>query len=82
MGNGTPEEARAWVEYCNGDASTEYGAMRAANGYEEPHNVKTWFVGNEQYGNWQVGHVDAETYAAIATSNSRAPCAPPTQNSR
>ncbi len=63
MGNGTPEEARAWVEYCNGDASTEYGALRAANGFEEPHNVKTWFVGNEQYGNWQVGHVDAETYA-------------------
>ncbi len=63
MGNGSPEEARAWVEYCNGDSSTEYGAMRAANGYAEPHDVKVWFVGNEQYGNWQVGHVDAETYA-------------------
>ena len=72
MGNGTPEEARAWVEYCNGDASTEYGAMRAANGYEEPHNVKTWFVGNEQYGNWQVGHVDAETYAASYIKFARA----------
>ena len=63
MGDGSPEEARAWVEYCNGDSSTEYGAMRAANGYAEPHGVKVWFVGNEQYGNWQVGHVDAETYA-------------------
>jgi len=63
MGNGSPEEARAWVEYCNGDSATEYGAMRAANGYAEPHNVKVWFVGNEQYGNWQVGHVDADTYA-------------------
>ncbi len=72
MGNGTPEEARAWVEYCNGDASTEYGAMRAANGYEEPHDVKVWFVGNEQYGNWQVGHVDAETYAASYIEFARA----------
>ncbi len=63
MGDGSPEEARAWVEYCNGDSLTEYGAMRAANGYPEPHDVKVWFVGNEQYGNWQVGHVDAETYA-------------------
>ncbi|RMF81588.1 MAG: hypothetical protein D6737_04610 [Chloroflexi bacterium] len=63
MGNGTPEEAAAWVEYCNGDASTTYGAMRIENGYIEPHNVKVWFVGNEQFGNWQVGHVDAETYA-------------------
>ena len=72
MGNGTLEEARAWVEYCNGDASTEYGAMRAANGYEEPHDVKVWFVGNEQYGNWQVGHVDAETYAASYIEFARA----------
>ena len=63
MGNGTAEEAAAWVEYCNGGADTTYGAMRAANGYPEPHNVRVWFVGNEQYGNWQVGHVDAETYA-------------------
>lgn len=63
MGDGTPEEARAWIEYCNGDAKCQYGAMRAENGFEEPHDVKVWFVGNEQFGNWQVGHVDAETYA-------------------
>ena len=72
MGNGTPEEARAWVEYCNGETSTKYGAIRAANGYEEPHDVKVWFVGNEQYGNWQVGHVDAETYAASYIKFARA----------
>lgn len=63
MGNGTADEAAAWVEYCNGDASTEYGARRAANGHPEPYNVRVWFVGNEQFGNWQVGHCDAETYA-------------------
>lgn len=63
MGNGTVEEAAAWVEYCNGDESTKYGALRVQNGYPEKHNVKVWFVGNEQFGNWQVGHVDAETYA-------------------
>lgn len=63
MGNGTVEEARAWVEYCNGDETTPYGKKRNAHGYETPHNVNVWFVGNEQFGNWQVGHVDAETYA-------------------
>ncbi|MEM9951408.1 MAG: alpha-L-arabinofuranosidase C-terminal domain-containing protein [Chloroflexota bacterium] len=63
MGTGTSEEARAWVEYCNGGVDTEYGAMRASNGHPEPYHIKTWFVGNEQFGNWQVGHVDAETYA-------------------
>jgi alpha-L-arabinofuranosidase len=63
MGNGTLAEAAAWVEYCNGAAHTRYGALRAENGHAEPYNVTTWFVGNEQFGNWQVGHVDAETYA-------------------
>lgn len=63
MGTGTAEEAAAWVEYCNGDVNTEYGALRAQHGYEQPHDVRVWFVGNEQYGNWQVGHCDPETYA-------------------
>ncbi|NWF67535.1 MAG: hypothetical protein HXY40_00475 [Chloroflexi bacterium] len=63
MGTGTAEEAAAWVEYCNGGAETRYGALRAANDHPEPFAVKTWFVGNEQFGNWQVGHCDAETYA-------------------
>ena len=62
MGDGTAEEARAWVEYCNGAPTTPYGALRAANGCHTPHNVQVWFVGNEQFGNWQVGHVDAATY--------------------
>ncbi len=72
MGDGTVEEAKAWVEYCNGDASTHYGAMRVANGYASPHNVKVWYVGNEQFGNWQVGHVDAETYARMYLEFARA----------
>jgi alpha-N-arabinofuranosidase len=72
MGNGTVEESAAWVEYCNGDTNTKYGAMRAENGHPEPFNVKTWFVGNEQFGNWQKGHCDAETYARRYLEFSRA----------
>ncbi|HYE64411.1 MAG TPA: alpha-L-arabinofuranosidase C-terminal domain-containing protein [Pyrinomonadaceae bacterium] len=59
----TPEEAAAWVEYCNGSPKTRYGAMRAANGHTEPYNVKYWEIGNEIWGNWVRGHSDAETYA-------------------
>ena len=62
-GNGTPEEAAAWVEYCNGPVTSKYGAMRAANGHPDPYDVIYWGVGNETYGNWQVGHTDAETFA-------------------
>ncbi len=59
----TVEEAAAWVEYCNGPATSKYGAMRAANGYPAPFGVKFWEIGNEIWGDWVRGHSDAETYA-------------------
>ena len=59
----TVAEAAAWVEYCNGPATSKYGAMRAANGHPTPFGVKFWEVGNEIWGDWVRGHSDAETYA-------------------
>jgi alpha-L-arabinofuranosidase len=59
----TVEEAAAWVEYCNGPATSKYGAMRAANGHPVPFAVKFWEVGNEIWGSWVRGHSNAETYA-------------------
>jgi len=59
----TVEEAAAWVEYCNGPATSKYGAMRTANGHPAPFGVKLWEVGNEIWGDWVRGHSDAETYA-------------------
>ena len=59
----TASEAAAWVEYCNGPATSKYGAMRAANGHATPFGVKYWEVGNEIWGDWVRGHSDAETYA-------------------
>lgn len=56
-------EAAAWVEYCNGAATSKYGAMRAANGHPEPYGVKLWEIGNEIWGDWVRGHSDADTYA-------------------
>ncbi len=41
------EEAQHWVEYCNGPATSEWGAVRAANGLAEPYNVKYWEISNE-----------------------------------
>ena len=62
-GDGTPEEAAEWLEYCNGSTDTKYGAMRAENGHPEPHNVVYWEIGNELYGGWQIGHCTPEEYA-------------------
>ena len=49
FGTGTPEEAAAWVAYCNRD--------RAA-----PRPVRWWSVGNETYGWWELGHCSATEY--------------------
>jgi len=62
-GDGTPEEAAEWLEYCNGGLDTKYGAMRAENGHPDPYNIVYWEIGNEIYGNWQIGHCTPEEYA-------------------
>ncbi|MGE5611549.1 MAG: alpha-L-arabinofuranosidase C-terminal domain-containing protein [Bacillota bacterium] len=54
-GDGTPEEAARWIEYCNGPVTSPMGAKRAANGHPEPYNVRHWEVGNELWGRWQNG---------------------------
>lgn len=59
----TAEEAAAWVQYCNGDAQSEYGRIRAANGNPESFHVQYWEIGNEIWGDWVRGHSDATTYA-------------------
>ena len=63
IGNGTPEEAAAWVEYVNGPADSHWGARRAADGHPEPYDVRLWEVGNEIYGVWQTGHCGPEENA-------------------
>jgi len=59
----TVEEAAAWVEYCNGPATSRYGRLRARHGQSEPYNIKLWEIGNEIWGSWVRGHSDAQTYA-------------------
>ena len=50
----SPEESAQWVEYCNGDATTEYGKIRAQRGHPEPYNVRFWSLGNEMgYGHME-----------------------------
>jgi len=61
-GLGTVEEVAQEVEYCNGSADTPMGKLRAQNGRPEPYKVKWWAVGNEMYGNWQLGHIPLSEY--------------------
>jgi alpha-N-arabinofuranosidase len=66
MGTGTMDEAQAWVEYCNGTGDTYWAKLRRRNGHEEPYNVKYWGLGNEMYGEWQIGALSAEDYVRKA----------------
>ena len=72
MGTGTLAEALDWVEYCNGSGGTQWAQQRRDNGHPEPYQVKYWGLGNEMYGDWQVGAVSAEEYVREATRWARA----------
>ncbi len=66
MGTGTIEEACAWVEYCNGTGDTSWAAARRSNGRQEPYRVRYWGLGNEMYGEWQLGALSADEYVTEA----------------
>ena len=50
VGSGSPREARDWVEYCNFGGESSLSAARGRDGSPEPHGVKYWGVGNENWG--------------------------------
>ncbi len=54
-GFGDAWSAAQLVEYANGAVTTPMGKLRAANGHAEPYHVKFWGVGNEPWGEWQLG---------------------------
>jgi alpha-N-arabinofuranosidase len=64
LGTGSVEEARQWIEYCQGAANTAQGRRRAANGHPKPYVVGAWEFGNELYDDTQLGWYTPEAYAA------------------
>jgi alpha-L-arabinofuranosidase len=54
-GFGDAWSARELVEYTNGAATTPMGKWRAENGHPQPYGVKFWGVGNEPWGDYQMG---------------------------
>ncbi|WP_428308109.1 alpha-L-arabinofuranosidase C-terminal domain-containing protein [Lacipirellula sp.] len=62
-GFGDDYSAAQEVDYCNGAADTIGGEWRVKNGHAEPYGVKYWCVGNEMFGNWQLGYMALPQYA-------------------
>jgi alpha-L-arabinofuranosidase len=71
LGTGTPEQAVAYVEYCNVDKGTRWSDLRREHGFEAPHNVRYWCMGNEMDGPWQMGHMTAREYGRKARDSAR-----------
>jgi alpha-N-arabinofuranosidase len=71
LGTGTPEMAVAYVEYCNVAKGTKWSDLRRSHGYEAPHQVRYWCLGNEMDGPWQMGHMPAREYGRKARDTAR-----------
>jgi len=61
-GFGDAWSARELVEYTNGAITTPMGKWRAANGHPKPYNVKFWGIGNEPWGDYQMGAMSLDQF--------------------
>jgi alpha-N-arabinofuranosidase len=66
MGTRGPDEARHLIEYCNHPGGTYYSDLRRSHGYEKPHDIRFWCIGNEMDGPWQICRKTADEYGRIA----------------
>ena len=71
FGTGSVEMAVAYVEYCNYDRGTKWSELRRSHGFEKPHNVRYWCLGNEMDGPWQIGQMQAREYGRKARDAAR-----------
>lgn len=67
LGTGTLQECLDWLEYCHGAPDSPQGKRRAANRRSEPYEVDFWGLGNETFGKWEAGNMDAPTYSKTLT---------------
>jgi alpha-L-arabinofuranosidase len=67
LGTRGVDAARNLVEYCNHKEGTYWSDLRISHGYKEPHKIKTWCLGNEMDGPWQMGHKTPEEYGRMAS---------------
>ena len=59
LGTRGVQEAADLLEYCNHPEGTALSDLRRTHGAKEPHDIRTWCLGNELDGPWQVGHKTA-----------------------
>lgn len=71
-GTGTAEEMAAWVEYCNLEPGTgRWSSLRSAHGHHDPLGVRYWSIGNENYGDWEIGAKEADEWSRLVTESAK-----------
>ena len=71
LGTRGPQDAANLLEYCNIEKGSYYSDLRRSHGYEEPHGIKLWCLGNEMDGPWQICAKTAEEYGRIARETAK-----------
>lgn len=71
LGTRGPDEARQYLEYCNHPGGSHFADLRRSHGYEAPHDVKFWCLGNEMDGPWQIGAKTAQEYGRVAKESAK-----------
>ncbi|NBD22270.1 arabinosylfuranosidase ArfA [Paenibacillus glycinis] len=71
LGTRGPADARNLIEYCNHPGGTYWSDLRRSHGYEAPHEIKTWCLGNEMDGPWQIGGKTADEYGRTALETAK-----------
>jgi len=66
LGTRGADAARRLVEYCNHPGGTQLSDLRRQHGWEAPHAVKFWCLGNEMDGPWQMEAKTATEYGRVA----------------
>lgn len=72
LGTRGTADALNLLEYCNLDTDTRFAQMRRKNGHESPYGIRTWCMGNEMDGPWQMGHKIAPEYGRLAAETAKA----------
>ncbi|NUS15337.1 MAG: alpha-N-arabinofuranosidase [Streptomyces sp.] len=72
LGTRGVQDACNLLEYANFPGGTRYSDLRIAHGVREPHRIRTWCLGNEMDGPWQVGQKTATEYGRLAAETAKA----------
>lgn len=71
LGTRGADAARNLVEYCNHEKGSYWSDLRRSHGKEKPYGIKTWCLGNEMDGPWQMGRKTAYEYGRLACETAK-----------